>query len=97
MLIDRVHAVDLRLVTESYSTNSNFCPYKFCPFATDLNDHACGAGGKNKQGGRAKAQSFCIHPKCMRFFHSTCHAIVHRRLEPNPVFTAAKQQKKQRQ
>ena len=93
VLIDRVHAVDLNLCTEVYSTSSNTCPYKFCPFAAELNAHACGAGASNQQKGQAKAQNFCTHPKCMRFFHCTCHAIMHRRLEPTPTLLAPKKQR----
>ena len=92
VLIDRDHAVDLKMCSEEYSKSSNTCPYKFCPFAAELNTHACGEGRKNKQKGRAKAQNFCIHPKCMRFFHSTCFAIMHRKLEPTQTLLAPKKQ-----
>ena len=46
--------------------------------------------GKNKPGGQSKAQDFCIHPKCVRFFHATCHAIMHRRIESSPLLLAGK-------
>lgn len=93
VLIDRVHAVDLGLCAVGYSTSSNTCPYKFCPFAASLNDHACGEGGRRMQKGQAKAQNFCIHPKCLRFYHCTCHAIMHRRLEASPTLLAPKKQR----
>ena len=90
VLIDGVHAVDLKLIEKG---KKNYCAYKFCPFAAELADTSCGERSARTQAGRAKAQSFCIHPACHRFYHPTCYAIVHRLIEPSPTLLAPKRQR----
>ena len=91
VMIDGAHAVDLGLCSKSYAKSTNTCPYVFCPYAADLQATKCGQAGKHQQKGRARAQEFCV--QCRRFFHCTCHAIMHRRIEASPLLLAAKRQK----
>lgn len=75
----------LGFVEENYRKNAFFCAYKHCPWAAQNKAHKCGEESVRKQAPRAKCQSFCMHPLCMRPFHATCHAIVHRLVSPEKV------------
>ena len=62
-------------------TLNNFCSYPFCPHAEANKKQKCGQGMQRQQEGRSKAPCFCIHPKCCKGFHATCHALAHKLLE----------------
>lgn len=62
-------------------TANNYCSYPFCKHALANKKQRCGEGQKREQEGRAKAPCFCIHPKCCKGFHPTCHALAHKLLE----------------
>lgn len=59
-------------------TEKNYCAYKFCPWAADNKKQKCGADSKGTQEGRARAPCFCIHSKCLKGYHPTCHALAHK-------------------
>jgi len=84
--IEANDALERGLISDSYRKHSNFCAYKHCPHAKQNNEKPCGEKSKNKQAPRAKAPGFCMHPRCVRGFHGTCHAIFHRQLDPSFAF-----------
>ena len=82
-LIDGHDAVAMGLIEEKYRKESLCCSYKFCKHAAANKDKKSGQNIKDgmTQKGRSKCQGFCAHPRCMKGFHQTCHAIAHRLIE----------------
>ena len=80
----------LRLLEENKRKNGLFCSYKFCPLALGNKEHRSGAGISEgqMQAPRAKCSDFCMHPRCMRGFHSSCWSCVHRLIPPERLPTA---------
>ena len=72
-LVEKEKAINMGLKV----TAKNFCSYKFCPWATENKSQKCGEGSRNEQEGRARAQLFCTHPKCMCGYHALCYSYAH--------------------
>ena len=61
-------------------TKNNYCAYKFCKHAEANKKMKCGVGQKYEEDARSKAPCFCIHPKCLKGYHPTCHALAHKQI-----------------
>ena len=77
-LIEGTYAVKLGLIKESYRERSLTCAFTHCPWAAANKEQKCGENSSRKQAGRARCQTFCMHPLCKRGFHALCHSIAHR-------------------
>jgi hypothetical protein len=81
-LIDAEDAVLLGFMSESYRANGLYCTAgPLCRFARRNKTTKCGEGSAREQSARSKCSSYCMHPRCRRGFHASCHAVVHRIIE----------------